>query len=263
MARRQRRATEEEPDAEPPGPSDAVPSFASPSPDPTLEELERRTGYAFRDRTFLERALTHASCKDAENPSNERLEFLGDAVLGLVVAHFLYTAFPDLEEGPLTRVRSAVVSAQSLTQLAREVGLDRALRIGRGLRREELPPSVLANSVEALIGAMFLDGGLPAARPFILWGLEQALEDELVARTERNWKSLLQELTQQADRVTPTYEVIEESGPDHQKEFVVVVKVDGVERGRGRGPSKKAAEQGAAHDALERLSAERRESRRL
>jgi ribonuclease III len=128
------------------------------------------------------------------------------------------------------------------------VGLDQALRIGRGLRRDELPPSVLANAVEALIGGMFLDGGLDSARPFILWGLERALEDELVARTERNWKSLLQELTQQADRVTPTYEVVDETGPDHQKEFVVIVRVDGAERGRGRGASKKAAEQNAAHD---------------
>ncbi len=253
-----------------------MPSFTAPERGPTTSasrprpapgqpadgdaeaDLTRRVGYTFRDPSLLDRALTHASCKDVENPSNERLEFLGDAVLGLVVAHFLYSAFPDMEEGPLTRVRSAVVSAQSLTELAREVGLDRALRIGRGLRREELPPSVLANSVEALIGAMFLDGGLPAARPFILWGLERALEDELVARNERNWKSLLQELTQQADRVTPTYEVVEETGPDHQKEFVVVVLVDGAERGRGRGSSKKAAEQDAAHDALERMAAARR-----
>jgi ribonuclease-3 len=226
-------------------------------------ELEARIGYEFRRPELLERALTHASCKDALNPSNERLEFLGDAVLGLVVAHFLYAAFPDLEEGPLTRVRSAVVSAHSLTRLARDVGLDHALRIGRGLRRDDLPPSVLANAVEALIGAMFLDGGLPAARPFILWGLERALEDELVARNDRNWKSLLQELTQQAERITPTYEVVAESGPDHQKEFEVVVRVDGDERGRGRGASKKAAEQAAAHDALERADVGHRSARAL
>jgi ribonuclease-3 len=235
----------------------AVPSSgAAASACPTsADELARKIGYVFLDPELLDRALTHASCKDADHPSNERLEFLGDAVLGLVVAHFLYTAFPDLEEGPLTRVRSAVVSAQSLTSLAREIGLDGALRVGRGLRREELPPSVLANAVEALIGAMFLDGGLDAARPFILWSLAPALEDELVTRSERNWKSLLQELTQQADKVTPTYEVVAETGPDHQKAFVVVVLVDGAEHGRGSGPSKKAAEQAAARDAIERRGA--------
>lgn len=252
---RKRRAAERPPE------QPATPSFgahASAATGDVVDDLSRRLGYTFRDPGLLERALTHASCKDADHPSNERLEFLGDAVLGLVVAHFLYSAFPDLDEGPLTRVRSAVVSAQSLTQLALELGLDRALRTGRGLKRDELPPSVLANAVEAVIGAMFLDGGLPAARPFILWGLERALEDELVARSERNWKSLLQELTQQADRLTPTYEVAQESGPDHQKEFVIVVRVDGLERGRGAGSSKKAAEQAAARDALERLAAARR-----
>jgi ribonuclease-3 len=254
---RQRRAERGEDEQ---GLAPSLPSFGASAagPTPGAPDLTQRIGYTFRDPSLLDRALTHASCKDAEHPSNERLEFLGDAVLGLVVAHFLYTAFPEMEEGPLTRVRSAVVSAQSLTALALEVGLDDALRIGRGLRREELPPSVLANAVEALIGAIFLDGGLDATRPFILWGLERALEDELVTRNERNWKSLLQELTQQADRVTPTYEVVEETGPDHQKAFVVIVLTDGVERGRGSGASKKAAEQAAARDALERRAAERR-----
>lgn len=215
-----------------------------------LESIEARLGYPFRDRRLLVEALTHASCKDAEHPSNERLEFLGDAVLGLVVAHFLFSAFPELEEGPLTRVRSAVVSAKSLTVLARRLELDAALRCGRGLRKDELPPSVLANVVEAVIGAMYLDGGLEAVRPFVLWGLEAALDEELATRAESNWKSLLQELTQQVERVTPTYAVLEERGPDHQKEFVVAVLVDGAERGRGVGPSKKAAEQAAARAAL-------------
>lgn len=236
-----------------------APAASGPPPselgDAALDALEERLGYELRDRRLLVEALTHASCKDAAHPSNERLEYLGDAVLGLVVAHFLFSAFPDLEEGPLTRVRSAVVSARSLARLAQRLGLDRALRLGRGLRREELPASVLAGVAEAVIGAVFLDGGVEAARPLILWGLEEALEDELAVRAESNWKSILQELTQQVDRVTPTYAVVSEAGPDHQKEFVVAVLVDGVERGRGAGPSKKAAEQAAAQAALAALRA--------
>lgn len=218
--------------------------------DLVLEELEVRLHWEFRDRGLLVEALTHASCKDATHPSNERLEFLGDAVLGLVVAHFLFSAFPEHEEGPLTRVRSTVVSAKSLARLAIRLGLDRALRCGRGLKREELPPSVLAGAVEAVLGAVFLDGGLEAVRPIVLWGLEEALEDELAVRAESNWKSILQELTQQAERVTPTYSVVSEAGPDHLKEFVIAVLVDGAERGRGTGASKKAAEQAAAQAAL-------------
>jgi len=217
---------------------------------PPLSAVEQRLGYRFRDRTRLGLALTHASARDPR--SNERLEFLGDAVLGLVVADFLYAAFPDLDEGPLTRIRSAAVSARALARFARELGLDRAVRLGKGLRRDRLSKAVLANVVEAVIGAVYLDGGLAAVRPIVLWGLEEAIEDELSARG-CNWKSLLQEHTQQAEKVTPTYEVVGERGPDHMKEFVVVALVDGVERGRGQGPSKKAAEQAAAREALEAL----------
>lgn len=142
------------------------------------------------------------------------------------------------------------MSAKSLARLAIRLGLDKALRCGRGLKREELPPSVLAGAVEAVLGAVFLDGG-SRRDPDRAVGLEEALEDELAVRAESNWKSILQELTQQAERVTPTYAVVSsEAGPDHQKEFVIAVLVDGVERGRGTGASKKAAEQAAAQAAL-------------
>jgi ribonuclease-3 len=174
-------------------------------------------------------------------------------VLGVVVGHFLYWAFPKLDEGRLTRLRSAVVSTGPLARLATELGLKDVVRIGKGLSRESLPASVLANVMEAVIGAAYLDGGLESVRPMVLWGLCEPMEDELAERSTRNWKSLLQEHTQQVQRVTPTYEVVSESGPDHQKEFVVAALVDGVERGRGTGASKKLAEQAAARVALEAI----------
>jgi len=215
--------------------------------------LQERLRYQFKDRALLELALTHASLREEGRQTNERLEFLGDAVLGLVIAHFLYTAFPELSEGRLTRLRSAVVSAEPLARLGRRLELDQAVRLGKGLRRDELSPAVLANVVEAVIGAVFLDGGIEAASPLILWGLEPEIDDELAQRSARNWKSRLQEHTQHLAHVTPTYAVREEEGPDHRKEFVVAALINGVERGRGRGASKKAAEQAAAREALERL----------
>jgi ribonuclease III len=220
--------------------------------------LQERLGYAFRDLELFARALTHASAKDDDHPSNERLEFLGDAVLGLVVGHFLFHAYPQLEEGALTRVRSAAVSARGLARFARDLELDRAIRLGKGLARDELPDSVLANVLEAVIGAVFLDGGLEAVQSLILWGLAEPIEDELERRSQRNWKSLFQEHTQQRGKITPTYEVIRETGPAHARRFVVAALVDGQERGRGEGLSKKAAEQRAAKRALEELRGEAR-----
>lgn len=218
-----------------------------------LARLQAILGHSFRDPSLLQLALTHASAKTLSDPSNERLEFLGDAVLGMVVGHFLYWAFPDLDEGRLTRMRGGVVSTTALARFADELGLAPMIRIGKGLSSETLPPSVLANVMEAVIGALFLDGGLEAVRPMVLWGLCEPIEDELHQRADRNWKSLLQERTQQFDKITPTYEVVGERGPDHEKEFVVAVLVDGVERGRGTGASKKLAEQAAAQVAFEEL----------
>ena len=215
--------------------------------------LQASMGHRFRDPSLLHLALTHASAKSNSDPSNERLEFLGDAVLGMVVGHFLYWAFPDLDEGHLTRMRSGVVSTPALARFAGVLGVVPLIRIGKGLHREALPASVLANVVEGVIGAVFLDGGLDAARRMILWGLCEPIEDELNQRSDRNWKSLLQEHTQQFDKVTPTYVVVSEHGPDHEKEFVVAALVDGVEHGRGAGASKKLAEQAAAKQAFEAL----------
>jgi ribonuclease-3 len=224
-------------------------------PDEPGGALEDRLGHRFRERSLLERALTHASAKEGGD-SNERLEFLGDAVIGLVVAEFLFAAYAELEEGPLTRVRSAVVSAPVLADLARTLGLDAEVRLGKGLERRDLSAAVLANVVEAVVGAVYLDGGLDAARRLVLWGLADAIEGELTARDQRNWKSILQELTQERLREVPGYEVVATRGPDHKKEFEVVARIAGEERGRGAGPSKKAAEQAAAEAAYRALAGE-------
>ncbi|MGE0708013.1 MAG: ribonuclease III [Planctomycetota bacterium] len=220
---------------------------------PAAAGLEERLGYRFKDRGLLERALTHSSAKSPERRSNERLEFLGDAVLGLVVAHFLFSAFPDEDEGRLTRLRSAIVSTRALADFALALGLPPELRLGRGLDRERLSASVLADAVEALLGAAYLDGELEAVRGPILWGLADAIEAALL--DSENFKSRLQELTQQEHKRPPTYVVLDERGPDHHKEFLVAAVLDERELGRGQGPSKKLAEQAAARAALELLRA--------
>ena len=220
-----------------------------------LPALEARLRYRFRDRDLLRRALTHSSARSAETPCNERLEFLGDAVLGMVIAHFLFSTFPDQDEGRMTRLRSAIVSTEALARFACQLELSSALVIGRGLSREQLSSTLLAGTVEALFGAIYLDSDLEGVTPVILWGLEEVVEDAL-ARRSANFKSQLQELVQRRFKTTPTYELISSHGPEHQRAFVSAVLVDGSERGRGEGTTKKRAEQAAAQEALERLESD-------
>jgi ribonuclease-3 len=230
------------------GPSGAI------EMDPERRRLiERRLGFRFLDEERLEGALTHSSAKTETRPSNERLEFLGDAVIGLVVSHFLYSAFPDRDEGELTRLKSVVVSESALAAEALRLGLDQVVEVGKGIPRRQIPSSILANTFEAVAGAILLDGGLEAARTFILENLAGQLELVVGSRHARNWKSLLQQYTQRAFGVTPTYEVLSSSGPEHGKEFQVAALVEHVSRGRGRGRSKKEAEQEAARAALAAL----------
>ena len=208
--------------------------------DDRRRELERRLAFRFQDVSHLEDALTHSSVKTDQRPSNERLEFLGDAVIGLVVSDFLYDSFPEKDEGELTRIKSVVVSADSLSAEGQRLGLADAVAVGRGM-----------NVFEAITGAIHLDGGIEHARRFVLLNLAPSIERVLGARTGRNWKSLLQQYTQRLWAVTPTYEVARTAGPDHVKEFEVVALVKGDVRGAGRGRSKKHAEQDAARAALE------------
>ena len=216
-------------------------------------EIERRLGYRFLDALLLEDALTHSSAKTDKRTCNERLEFLGDAILGLVISEFLYTAFPDRDEGELTRIKSVVVSAPALSHEAKRLGLEQVVDVGRGVQKDGIPSSILANVFEAVTGAIYLDGGLEPARRFILNNLADPIEGVVRARHSLNWKSLLQQLTQRLWAETPTYEVARELGPEHGKEFEVVALVKGEVKGAGRGRSKKLAEQSAARAALESL----------
>ncbi|MHC4100954.1 MAG: ribonuclease III [Planctomycetota bacterium] len=214
----------------------------------TAEEL---LGHQFDSQELLVQALTHASVADSRLQSNERLEFLGDAVLGIVVCDYLYERFDDLLEGELTKIKSSVVSRRTCAEIAEELGLDELLRLGKGLAdRQALPKSVLAAVYESLIGALYIDGGLAAARDFILKGMEPTIERAAGSGHQYNFKSVLQQTAQEALRQQPQYIVLDEKGPDHAKCFEVCVEI-GAKRYRSCwGASKKQAEQQAALETL-------------
>ena len=224
----------------------------------SLRELEARLGHVFHDATLLHTALTHSSYAN-ENRSlgavcNERLEFLGDSVLGVTVADFLYRNYGSMPEGRMTRLRSELVCEQSLHRVAQKLQLGGFLRLGRGEEhnggRER--PSILADAVEALIAAMYLDGGMAAASDFIYKNL---LSDLGAAEPEcyTDFKTALQELVQRHSGQILSYELTGEQGPDHDKTFVVRVLLNGESIGSGTGHTKKEAEQSAAKNALEAL----------
>ena len=242
-----------------------------------LKELEAALGHGFSSPDLLVRALTHRSLahelahaersEQSAPADNERLEFLGDAVLGLVVAEALFTLHPEWREGELTRVRSLLVSRQHMAQVAGDICLGRHLRLSRneersGLRRKS---TVLSNTMEAVMGALFLDGGLEPARVFVRRQVMGEAAERLAIELRSgaalgNYKSALQERLQAARTGTPVYRVKSESGPDHHKRFLVEVRLKGEtgENGkplaRGMGRTKKLAEQDAARRALEWLA---------
>jgi ribonuclease-3 len=227
-----------------------------------LSAFEERVGYRFTDPQLLERALTHRSRanEDASGATidNESLEFLGDAVLGFVMADLLFRDFPQLDEGQKSKIKASLVSTATLGDLARELGLGEFLALGRGEEKTggRNKQALLADGYEALIAALYLDGGIEAARTFIVREFGERLED--VRSPEfwgRDYKSALQEVVQSRDLPLPEYSVAAESGPDHRKIFHVEVRVAGEVMGTARGASKKAAEQEAARQALEQLGA--------
>ncbi len=219
-----------------------------------LEECQELLGHRFANIDLLALALTHASVAPNRLESNERLEFLGDSVLALVVCHELYDRQADLLEGDMTKVKSAVVSRQTCAQVSNKLGLPRMVSLGKGmLKPGALPPSVAAAVFETVIGAIYLDGGLAAAREFILRHISPCIQQVLEDRHQRNYKSLLQQHSQQKWDMTPEYYVLDEKGPDHTKCFEVAVSVDGRHFPSAWGKSKKQAEQDAARRALEQL----------
>lgn len=219
--------------------------------------LEERLGYRFRRPELLERALTHRSFANEQGleENYERLEFLGDAVLGMLAAEWLFERHPDLPEGELSKLKSSLVSERTLAAHARRVELGEELRLGVGEERSggRGKRSLLADSMEAVLGAVWLDGGVGAARPVVRAFLETATAARK-GRDVGDHKTQLQEVLQARGWERPTYRVAAEEGPDHDKRFAVECEVRGEVLGRGEGPSKKLAEQRAAARALERLA---------
>lgn len=221
-----------------------------------MELLESVLGHTFRDRSLLKEALTHASLGyelQRTQPDNQRLEFLGDAVLQLVLSEMLFHHFPKADEGMLTKIRAQLVSTKALAQVARQIKLGGFLFMGRGEEasggRER--DSTLADVLEAIAGAIFLDGGMDAARLVARGLFRQLISDLGTSPVEQNPKGQLQEILQAISPQSPTYRIIQESGPDHAKSFLAMVSWDGKELGRGLGRSKKEAEVEAARSALD------------
>ncbi len=222
-----------------------------------IKDLETAIGYRFRDITLLQKALTHSSYANEHwhdsLKSNERLEFLGDSVLGMVVAQYLYRTFPDRLEGDLTRMRADMVCEGSLARIAQRIDLGKHLLLGNGEEQSggRNRPSILADATEAVLAACFLDGGMEAAEQFIntfvLCDVPSGKPHNL------DYKTAFQELVQQKKDQHITYQLVGERGPDHDKEFAVEVSVNGTVVGKGIGSSKKRAEQEAARVAMEAL----------
>ena len=222
-----------------------------------IKDLETAVGYSFRNITLLQNALTHSSYANEHwhnsLMSNERLEFMGDSVLGMVVAEYLYRNFPDRPEGELTRMRADMVCEQALALIAERIGLGQHLLLGRGEEQSggRKRVSILADAVESVIAAMFLDGGMEAAKAFIN---RFVLCDVPVTKLHNaDYKTALQEKVQEKKNQVLAYTLIGESGPDHDKRFEVQVSLNGDVVGTGSGSSKKRAEQDAARDAMEHL----------
>ncbi len=222
-----------------------------------MKTLEEKLGYSFQDPSLLEHALTHSSYANEHHMgslnSNERLEFLGDSILGMIVADYLYRTFPKLPEGDLTRLRANLVCENSLVLVAKQLNLGSYLRLGKGEEssggRER--PSIIADAVEAVLAAVYLDGGISQVRRII----QRTILDHMaeVQRASRDHKTYLQELVQRKNGQVLSYHLIGESGLDHAKTFTMEVQLNGKPVGRGSGRSKKEAEQMAAKAAIEQL----------
>jgi ribonuclease-3 len=216
-----------------------------------LSQCEDVLQYRFRDPELLATCLTHASVAKTRLGSNERLEFLGDAVLGTIVCELLYRRFPEFSEGELTRIKSVLVSRSMCAQYSTEMGLDRYLWLGKGLSGHGgVPPSIQAAVFESLVGGLYLDGGLEVARAFIERAVAAELERTAEREHSKNFKSLLQQLSQKTRGETPVYRLLDEKGPDHSKCFKISAAIGPQVFPAAWGPNKKEAEQRAAQNAL-------------
>jgi ribonuclease-3 len=216
-----------------------------------LTNCQTQLGYQFRDLKLLRKALTHSSGADTPLDSNERMEFLGDSVLGYVICNYLFATFPEMLEGDMTKIKSAVVSRVTCQNICKRLGLDKFLILGRGLGRSlRVPDSIFANAMESFIAAIYLDGGLEEARKFILKEFREEIEKMLQNHDADNFKSVLQHRSQKYLGHTPEYKLIEVNGPEHHKAFHIGVQIGEQTFPAAWGATKKEAEQRAAENAI-------------
>ncbi|MBT4523583.1 MAG: ribonuclease III [Phycisphaerae bacterium] len=218
-----------------------------------INAVQSIIGYAFKNTTLLIQALSHSSAVDLREDSNERLEFLGDAVLGFIICNETFDKFPEYEEGEMTKIKSAVVSRRVCAEVADELALGRILRVGKGMHSFTLPTSVTGAAYEAVIGAIYLDGGLDPAKEFVRSTMGTRIADAAASSHQENYKSVLQQVGQKMEGSTPSYVVLNEEGPDHAKCFEICVELGSNRYTAKWGPSKKQAEQLAALEALKEL----------
>jgi len=234
-------------------------SFAMPPAEqlPELERCEQRIGYTFRDKALLCAALTHASGAQHRLASNERLEFLGDAILGAVVCELLYRLYPEYQEGDLTKIKSVVVSRQTCAKISEALGMQEFLILGKGMTMHPtVPPSVLADVFESLAAAIYLDGDGTGARDFIERYMGPEIELAAAGELGGNYKSLLQQMSQRENGSTPAYHLLDEKGPDHSKCFKIAAQIGDARYEGAWGRNKKEAEQRAARNALAEINDE-------
>ena len=222
-----------------------------------FSKFEERVGFVFKDKELIERAFTHRSFlnenRSTDRKHNERLEFLGDAVLELVITDFLYNKYPERPEGELTAFRASLVNTQSISASATELGMNDFLLLSRGESKDtgRARAYILANAFEAFIGALYLDQGYDAAQKFLADTLFPKIDTIVEKRLWQDAKSFFQEKAQEEHGVTPTYELVDEAGPDHDKKFIVAVLIADKRIAQGEGKSKQEAEQEAARKGLE------------
>ncbi len=219
-----------------------------------LRALEQTLGHTFRNRDIIERAMRHASISDSRLDSNERLEFLGDSILGLIACERIYEKYPRLLEGEMTKIKSSVVSRKACARIAGRLGLEKFMLVGKGMQTAgDLPSSLGAAALEAVIAAIYLDADLNAAGAFLVPLLDPYITRAAESGHQQNFKSVLQQHAQQSLGMTPMYRILDEKGPDHAKAFKIGVELDGRQHEASWGQSKKQAEQAAALNALREL----------
>lgn len=217
------------------------------------KQIEKEIGYEFKNKTLIETALTHTSyAYENKKQSNEKLEFLGDSILEFVSSEYIYHNYPSLKEGEMTKVRASVVCENSLHEIAKMHNFSDFLYLGKSERisQKEVRAAIMADSIEAVIAAIFLDGGLEPAKDFIIRNLANSIKNATNHIGEKDYKTVLQEILQKNGNVVIEYEIIGEKGPDHEKVFTAEVKLNGKVLETGEGRSKKLAEMEAARKAL-------------